>query len=119
MEHILELGRFIKSRRQELSLTQDELAKRIGVNYTYISKIEKGRLPYSPSEETLRLLAKALEIEPLELLQKAEKVPDELALIANNQPAQDFLRKVRHLDEEDWHEINAFAARRLHRKGNS
>jgi transcriptional regulator with XRE-family HTH domain len=117
MERIVELGIKIRSVRRERGLTQEELAKRIGVNYTYISKIEKGRLPYTPSQETLRLLAQALEVNPLELLDLAEKVPDELASVAGSQPAREFLHKVRHFDEEDWRALNEYASKRLRRKG--
>ena len=117
MENIRELGNIIRNLRKERGLTQEELARQIGVNYTYISKIEKGRLPYTPSQETLRLLAQALDIDPFELLDLAEKIPDELASIAMSPPARDFLRKIKHFSEEDWRVFNEYARKRLRQKG--
>lgn len=47
-------------RRGELSLTQQELAERIGTTHTVISRIESGRQPVSVT--TLQRLAKALDL---------------------------------------------------------
>ena len=38
----MELGGKIKQMRNQKGLTQEELAKRIGANKSYISRIEKG-----------------------------------------------------------------------------
>ena len=117
MENIRELGKKIKTLRKERELTQEQLARQIGVNYTYISKIEKGRLPYTPSQETLRLLARALNVDSFELLDLAEKMPDELVSMSNSPSARDFLRKVRHFTDEDWHAFNEYASKRLRQRG--
>jgi transcriptional regulator with XRE-family HTH domain len=53
---------FIKKRREELGLTQAELAKRAGIGQPYISKIESGVIR-SPSSSTIDSLAKALEMD--------------------------------------------------------
>lgn len=54
-----ELGTLIKRRRQELGLTQVELAKRIEKSPSYISSLENGTV--APSLTTLRHIAAALE----------------------------------------------------------
>ena len=35
-------GEFIKSRRMTLNLTQEDVAKKVGVNQGYISRVESG-----------------------------------------------------------------------------
>jgi transcriptional regulator with XRE-family HTH domain len=79
------LGRKIRELRKSLDMTQAELAETIGVDESYVSKIEKGRLSYTPSEETLRLIARTLKADPLEILAMAKKTPDELQMVAGSQ----------------------------------
>ena len=49
--------------RKAKNLTQRELAKRIGINFTYLSKIENNKLEkgQSPREDTIMKLALALD----------------------------------------------------------
>jgi transcriptional regulator with XRE-family HTH domain len=54
-----ELIEFIRKRREELGLTQAELAKRAGIGQPYISKIESGAIR-SPSHATIQALSLAL-----------------------------------------------------------
>ena len=60
-----ELGKRLKARRIELGLTQTEVGKRIGVNYTVILMWEKGKK--GMSVRTLIALCEALELR-LELI---------------------------------------------------
>lgn len=53
-------GLAIKQRRQELKISQEELAFRAGLHRTYLSDIE--RSSRNPSLENIEKLAKALEI---------------------------------------------------------
>jgi DNA-binding XRE family transcriptional regulator len=48
----------VREARKRLGLTQRELAEKIGVNYTYISKIENGHS--RPSRPVLAALAELL-----------------------------------------------------------
>jgi len=48
----------LKRLREAKGLTQDKLAKRIGVSRAYLSRLEMGR--HDPPLSTLRRLAKAL-----------------------------------------------------------
>lgn len=64
---MLELYRNIRSRRNELHLTQTELAKRLGyADKSMISKIEKGEIDLQISR--IMDIAKALEIKPAVLV---------------------------------------------------
>lgn len=59
-------GQRVKFFRQEKGLTQEKLSLEIGTDNSYISNIENARndIPLS----RIRLIAKALNIEPYELL---------------------------------------------------
>jgi transcriptional regulator with XRE-family HTH domain len=54
----LKLHNFIKTRRSELGMSQRDLAAKVKVSHTAISKLEGGGV--TPSTETLNKLAKAL-----------------------------------------------------------
>ena len=53
--------------RLQQKLTQEEVARSAGMSVSYISMLERGER--SPPLETLEVLAKALRVSPLELLQ--------------------------------------------------
>lgn len=53
-----QIGEQIRSRRKELSMTQQELAEQCGVLQTTINKIENGR--YSVSVDKLAIIARVL-----------------------------------------------------------
>jgi HTH-type transcriptional regulator/antitoxin HipB len=52
------IAKLVSSRREELGLSQRELAKRAGISHTVVSRIESGE--HSPSRKTLERLADAL-----------------------------------------------------------
>ncbi len=60
------LGRKIRNRREELCMTQPELAETARLSQSSISQIEKG--VFIPRDSTLIVLAVALRLEPEELL---------------------------------------------------
>lgn len=57
------IGRFIRERRQDLGLTQSELAARVGggMSQSEISRLERDRI-FLPGRRRLKLLAGALEV---------------------------------------------------------
>jgi DNA-binding XRE family transcriptional regulator len=57
------IAMLVASRREELGISQRELAKRAGISHTVISRIEGGE--HSPSPKTLERLTEALGIGPL------------------------------------------------------
>jgi len=101
------LGETIRDLRKANGLTQGYLAKEVGVDESYISKIETGRLNYTPSEETLRLMAKILGADALALLSLAQRAPHELRDVVDSQPAREFFKIVgeQQINTEDWHEL--------------
>lgn len=60
------LGNCIRNCREESNLTQEDLAERVGISRTMISKIESNKA--KPSLITLQKIAKALDIPTSELL---------------------------------------------------
>jgi len=69
-------------RIRELRTTRDnrislrDLARRVGIDFTYLSKIENGKVP-PPSDEVIEKLARELEVDLEELLALAAKVSQE------------------------------------------
>jgi transcriptional regulator with XRE-family HTH domain len=66
----ISLGRAVKARRDELGLTQEQLALRGGLQQKWISNVETGKrdLMYS----SLRRLAPVLDLTTAELIERAE-----------------------------------------------
>lgn len=62
-----EIGRKIRNKRKELHLTQLELAKRIGMTESSISKYEAGKIETMPTS-TINRICDVLHIAPAELL---------------------------------------------------
>jgi HTH-type transcriptional regulator, competence development regulator len=89
----LTFGARLKQLRRERRLTQRQLSESAGVDFTYLSKIENDRVPYSPSIRTLQALARALNIDELTLMDWANKVPPMLESFAGNPEAMRFLRR--------------------------
>ncbi|HQX51638.1 MAG TPA: helix-turn-helix transcriptional regulator [Planctomycetaceae bacterium] len=72
------IGQRIREIRKSRNLTQRELADRVGINFTYLSRVENDRLDdeQTPREETLQRIASALQTDPDELLLLARRIPD-------------------------------------------
>lgn len=68
----LALGLAVKERRQELELTQEQLALRSELHQRWISNVETGKR--NPSYGSLRRLAGALDLSASELLARAERI---------------------------------------------
>ncbi|MCI0532410.1 MAG: helix-turn-helix domain-containing protein [candidate division Zixibacteria bacterium] len=60
------VGQNVKTFRRKLGLSQEEVAERADVHWTYVSGVERGR--YNISLASLVKLAKALNRKPYELL---------------------------------------------------
>jgi len=64
----MNFGERIRELRKARALTQRTLAEKLGVDFTYLSKIENGRLDQPPSEKLIRRMAEVLGAPPEELL---------------------------------------------------
>ena len=69
------LGNLIKMARKAKNYSQRELAKQIGLDFTYLSKIENNKVDYPPREEVIRTLASNLDLNSEELIFLAGRIP--------------------------------------------
>lgn len=96
-------GERLREIRREKGLTLREVAERAGIDFTYLSKIENGRIPYTPAVETIRQLADTLKVDSIELLTLANKLPKELEPLKTNQQARRFFeRAAKVASPADW-----------------
>jgi transcriptional regulator with XRE-family HTH domain len=86
----LSFGTYVRKAREELlasaggSFSLRSVAERLGVNHTYLSKIERDEVP--PSEEVVIALARELNEDPDVLLALAGKVSKDLLDIIRSHP---------------------------------
>lgn len=73
-------GQFVRRLRKEKAFSLRDLASKVGVGYTYLSKIENGKLDFGdyPSESLIRKLARVLSGDEDELMLLAEKMPEQI-----------------------------------------
>jgi transcriptional regulator with XRE-family HTH domain len=92
-------GERVRELRREKKLTLRTLAGQVGVNFTYLSTVENGRLDFGdyPGEGLIVKLAKALGADEEELMLLAEKVPESIRRRVIERP--DAFRKLVRLDD--------------------
>ncbi len=96
-------GAKLRELRQGKEMTLRALAEAAGVDFTYLSKIENERVEHLPSADTIRDLAHALEVDAVELLQLANKLPPELAKLVGNDKARRFFQRAQEIaSPKDW-----------------
>lgn len=102
-------GTKLRALRKAADLTQERLAKGAGVTPSYISKLETGRLPNTPSIPTLRKLADALEADELDLIAAANKLGTPFPVLASEPAALEFLKEAtrRAKTSADWERLTA------------
>lgn len=113
-------GEHVRSRREELRQSDRrfslrQVARRVGVEPAYLSKIERGEMP-PPSEETTVRLAREIGEDPDVLLAMAGKVSSDLQEVIRRRPRlfadlirqlksspdHALLRIVREVRDGDW-----------------
>jgi len=96
----MRFGQRIRELRQTRSLSQRDLAGKVGVTFTYISKIENDKIDFGdyPSESLISKLATALNADEDELLLLAEKIPPSIKKRVLERP--DVFRMIARLDDK-------------------
>ncbi len=100
-------GEALRERRRSAGISQRELAERIGRDFSYISKIENGRLP-APAADTIVAICRVLNTNAEELLALTGKIPSEVQkTVSGSQAAQEFLREAQQLGitDEEWEQM--------------
>lgn len=91
-EYKKSFGYFLKQQRELKGMTQKELAEKIKVHYTYISKIEHNES--TPSEKVAKEIADALKEDEFKFILKAGIIPTRIKEeILSNETLQDQLIK--------------------------
>jgi len=101
-------GTYIRTQREvrresDPSFSVRQLATRIGVEPSYLSKVERGETP-PPSEEKIRRLAIELNDDPDVLLAMAGKVSTDLQDVIRQRPAL-FASVLRELKDAPEHAV--------------
>ena len=93
-------GEYLRQLRKDKRITQRELADKINVDFSYISKIETGALQ-PPSEDIIIRIANILEVDVEQMIILAKKIPTSYKeFIVEDELAELFLRKVPEMSEE-------------------
>ena len=100
-------GQQIRELRQAKDWTLRQLAPKVGVGFTYLSKVETGRLDFGdyPSEALIHRLADALDADEQELLILADKVPQLMRKRLKERP--DVFRTLADLDDSTLDKVLA------------
>jgi len=78
-------GQVIRKARREEEYSQRELAKLIGVDYTYLSKLENDHAGYPPSQQVIESLATHLKLNA-----QSSKIPTNADFIASHERQSQF-----------------------------
>lgn len=98
-------GESLRQLRKDRRITQRELASKIGVDFSYISKIETGALE-PPSEEIIIKISKVLEVDEESMIMLAKKIPTSYReIIVEDELAGLFLRRVSKMSLEDREKV--------------
>jgi HTH-type transcriptional regulator, competence development regulator len=101
-------GARVRLLRHEKGLTLRELAKRVDLDFSYLSKIENDKLP-PPADATIVRLSKTLDVDPDQLFSIARKVPTDLRQRVREAPPQTafLMRKLStsQLSDEQYRQI--------------
>lgn len=92
-------GERVRELRQAMGLSLRKLAPRVGVGFTYLSRVETGNLTFGdyPSEALIHRLAFALDADEDELLLLADKIPVRIRTRVLERP--DAFRRIADVDD--------------------
>jgi transcriptional regulator with XRE-family HTH domain len=100
-------GQNLRELRRSKGMSQRELAKRVGVDFSYISKVENDRLP-PPAADTIVKICEALSVAPDGLLAMTGKMPSQVKqMVGTSSSALQFMRQAQSmkLTDEEWDEL--------------
>ena len=95
-------GAFVRREREARDIGLREMAKKIAVSPTYLSKIERDEFP-PPAEDKVRAIAEIIECDVDDLLARAGRVSSDISDIIKRRPVElaDLLRTTKGLTAED------------------
>lgn len=89
---VSEFGPYLRQARRQAGLSQRALAAACGIDVSYVSKLENGRMEHTPSAATLSRMATALDVEQLDLFARAGKLVGPLAQLSERPQALEVMR---------------------------
>lgn len=98
MSKLKQIAENIKILRKSKNWSQTELAEKIGVHLTHISRIENGK--YNPSVDDLVKLSEVFEISVDDILNKISNKKQTLEAVQNT-PLYQKIKLIEQLDEKD------------------
>jgi transcriptional regulator with XRE-family HTH domain len=114
----MNFGERLRQIRKERGLTLRQLGEQAGIDFTYLSKIENDRIPYTPAVVTIRELARVLKVDAIEFLTLANKLPRELEPLRANQEARRFFdRAAKVASPDDWEALLDLLEERQTKRG--
>ena len=94
-------GGTVRKMREQHRISQRDLADKLGIDYSYISKFENGHQD-PPSEEIIIKMAEIFGVNKYDLIILAGKTPTDFArLIRINNDVQKYLEKI--IKEQEEH----------------
>lgn len=100
-------GKTLRELRRSAGVSQRELASRVGVDFSYISKVENGRIP-PPAADTIVKICEVLGVDPDQLLAATGKMPTQIKeMLGGSSSALRFMREAHQmsLTDEEWIEM--------------
>lgn len=88
---VQKFGARLRELRKRTGMSQRVVAEKVGINFTYLSKIESGVMS-PPSEKLIIKLAKVLNADKDELITLAGKFPSDLTRSLKDRDTLRFLR---------------------------
>lgn len=110
-------GERVRAARKAKRIDLRTLAGVVGVHFTYLSKIENGRLDFgdAPGEGLILKLAAALDTDADELLLLAQKIPERIRKRVLERP--DVFRRLAELNDTDLDTVMAKIPASASRRG--
>ena len=96
----MRFGERLRELRKAKGFTLRDLAEKVGVGFTYLSRAENERLQYGdyPSNALIEKMATVLDADPDELLFLAKRIPDRMKQRILERP--DAFRKLVEVDDK-------------------
>jgi len=97
-------GQLLKGIRREKGVSQRELADKVGIDFSYISKVENDRMA-PPSADTIQRMCEVLQVSTEILLSKSGKLTGELSDAMTSSPsAIKFMNEIKdmQLTAHEW-----------------
>lgn len=100
-------GETLREIRRGKSISQRELAEKVAVDFSYISKVENDRIP-TPSADTIERICTVLEVPSETLLSLTGKITSEAKqMLSTSEAAQKFVKHAQtmNLTDDEWQRL--------------